>query len=124
MNYRSKDYERISGILLMRLGIKDMQIVERQSLLERIRSASRDHVPWGGSQKAITDLLAIVNDSRAKKGMERMALADLETALKLYLGGNRSDPRVEELNDALCNLRELRLGVNKFPMAEGLRRTG
>jgi len=124
MEFRPHDFERISYVMLLRLAACDMAKAERRCLAQKARHSWTDAgVPWGSANKAVSDVLKIVNDKRKRDGREPMGHDELALAIRSYLDGKRKDPLVEELTDALSNLREHRLGTNKFPLLEGLKRT-
>ncbi|MEW6035715.1 MAG: hypothetical protein AB1529_03825 [Candidatus Micrarchaeota archaeon] len=121
---RPHDFDRTCSLVRLRLRGDSISYEEKLAIVGDIRKAANDrNVPWGSSNRVITDLLAIINGRRMRDERPDMDQEDLLRATELYLAGNRKDPRVEELLDALSNLREARLGIKKVPLAEDLKRT-
>jgi hypothetical protein len=120
---RSQDYHRISRLMLLRLAENDMPAAEKLRLVGQVRaSAVEPEVRWGSARRNISDLLKIINYKRERDNRAHMEEAELKGAILLYLSGETRHPDIEELTDALGNLREVRLGINKFPLVEGLKR--
>ncbi|MEW6722360.1 MAG: hypothetical protein AB1324_03795 [Candidatus Micrarchaeota archaeon] len=123
MKYRANDYTRVSNLMLLRLTANDIGHEERLRLIQTIRASNHDTgVPWGSPRRTIRDVLSIVNDRRARDGRPAMEETELREAISLYISGQRKNPLVEELTDALGNLREARLGFRE-PLFDSLRKT-
>ncbi len=121
---RPHDFDRTCNLVRLRLRGDSISPAEKLAIVGDIRKAANDRsVQWGSSTRVITDLLAIINGRRVRDERPSMDEEDLLRAIEDYLAGNRKAPRVEELLDALSNLREARLGIKKVPLAEDLKKT-
>lgn len=115
-SFRPKDFDKVSGAMLLVLEGRHLSGTQRKALVELARAAKRDHdVPWGAPRKIVNDLLAIINNRRRRDGRNEMDEDALKVAIRAFFAGDRKDPSVEEFTDALCNLREARLGVRRVP---------
>ncbi|MFH0884566.1 MAG: hypothetical protein V1861_02555 [Candidatus Micrarchaeota archaeon] len=114
--HRPKNFDRISSAMLRRLERHDLETGQKITLVNLAKGLEIDHgVRWGGSRKMVTDVLRIINDHRKRDGRPLMDEAELREAVRALLNGKRKEPLVEELSDALSNLREVKLGVRKMP---------
>jgi hypothetical protein len=114
--FRPKDFDKVSGAMLLVLEGRNLTTVQRKALVELARAARQDKdVPWGAPKKIVADLLSIINNRRTRDGREQMDEDALRKAIRSFFANKRKDPLVEEFTDALCNLREARLGVRKVP---------
>jgi hypothetical protein len=121
---RAPDFERTCSLVRLRLRGDSISPEEKLAIVGDIRRAANDrNVQWGSSTRVISDLLAIINGRRARDERPEMDNEDLLRAIEDYLAGNRKATHVEELTDALSNLREARLGIKKVPLAEDLKKT-
>ncbi|MCI0503946.1 hypothetical protein L0Y65_04505 [Candidatus Micrarchaeota archaeon] len=123
--HRPKDFDRISGAMLLRMAGNSLSSGEKLTLIHLARGAWIDSgVPWGGSKKLVADILRIINDKRTRDGRPMMDEAELRDAVRALLKGKRKEPLFEELSDALSNLREEKLGIRKIkPLTDDLKRT-
>lgn len=123
--HRPKDFDRISGNMLLRLEGRGLSSEQKASLIRFAKDAQLDSgVPWGAPKKVIADVLHLINDKRRRDGRPLMDEDCLRKALRALLKGMRKEPLAEELSDALSNLREVRLGVRKMPpLSEDLKKT-
>ncbi len=122
-SFRPKDFERVSGAMLLILDGRRLTTSQRKALAELSRAARQDtDVPWGAPRKIVNDLLVIINSRRRRDGRNEMDEDALKVAIRAFFAGDRKDPRVEEFTDALCNLREDRLGVRKVPLTDGIKK--
>ncbi len=122
--YRPKDFVRITAAMHVRLEGHGLLTSEKAALIHMAKGHEIDEgVPWGGSKQMVTDVLRIINDRRLRDGRPKMDEEGLRDAVRAMLKGSRKEPAVEELSDALANLREIRLGVRKMPpLHEDLKR--
>jgi hypothetical protein len=121
---RADDYIGIASSMLLRLekkGISRTEINELRDLAARHKHCGKVH--WGSLSQVVEDTLAFINIKRSIDGRPPMGEDDLKAAIRSYLAKNREDPRSQELTDALNNVREKRLGLDKFqaylPLSEG-----
>ena len=112
---RAEDYIGIASMMLLRLDRSNLTIaeaVELRDLSKRHRHCGK--VKWGPSAKVAEEVLKLINIKRSIDGRQPMEAAELKTAIRSYLSRTLDDPMVYELNDALNNVREKRLGLDKF----------
>jgi hypothetical protein len=110
--------------MLLRLEGHGLETGQKLTLIRLAKDSEIDHgVSWGGSKKMVTDVLRIINDKRKRDGRPAMDENELRDAVRALLGGKRKEPLVEELSDALSNLREEKLGIRKVkPLTDDLKR--
>jgi|WetSurMetagenome_2_1015567.scaffolds.fasta_scaffold809677_1 hypothetical protein len=122
--YRPKDFVRITAAMHVRLEGHGLLTAQKAALIRIARGSEVDAgVSWGSAKQVVTDILRIINDRRLRDGRPRMDEEGLRHAVRAMLRGSRKEPAVEELSDALANLREIRLGVRKMPpLHEDLKR--
>jgi hypothetical protein len=124
--HRPREFTRISSNMLQRLEGIGLESGQKLTLIHLAKGSVIDQgVPWGGSKKLVADVLRIINDRRLRDGRPPMDECELRDAVRALLKGKRKEPKVEELSDALSNLREVKLGVRKMPapLDEDLKRT-
>jgi len=122
--FRPKDFDRVTASIQLRLERGSIDASTKAELLRMVRSSSPDHhVRWGRASRIVADILRIINDKRQRDDIPRLDETGLQAAVRAMAAGDRKNPAVEELLDALCNLREERLGVRKIsPLEEGTRK--
>jgi len=122
--YRPKDFVRITAAMHVRLEGHGLLTSQKAALIRMAKGHEIDEgVSWGGAKQMVTDILRIINDRRLRDGRPNMDEEGLRDAVRAMLKGSRKEPAVEELSDALANLREIRLGVRKMPpLHEDLKR--
>jgi hypothetical protein len=111
--------------MLLRLEGHGLETGQKLTLIHLAKGSVIDQgVPWGGSKKLVADVLRIINDRRKRDERPQMDENELRDAVRALLKGARKEPLVEELSDALSNLREVKLGVRKMPppLDEGLKK--
>ena len=120
---RADDYIGIASMMLLRLDRKNISIaeaIELKDLSKKHRHCGK--VRWGPCSKVTDEVLELINVKRSIDGRPPMDMDELKAAIRSYLCRPQCDPRVFELNDALNNIREKRLGLDKFeaymPIAE------
>lgn len=126
---RPDNFQGITRRLLLHLQGRDMVDEKRDQLIgEAVAHAKGEQVRWGRTRDVVKDVIGVINIGRRASGRPSITEGELISAIYLYHDEQRSDHRVEELTDALANVREMRLGVNKFaaypPMDDKLRQTG
>jgi len=125
ISHRPKDFDKISSSMLLRLEGHGLLPGQKLTLIHLARGSEIDNgVPWGGSKNMVADVLRIINDKRKRDGRPPMDEIELRDAARALLKGKRKEPLVEELSDALSNLREVKLGIRKMPpLDEDLKKT-
>lgn len=125
ISHRPKDFQRVSANMLLHLEGHGLEIGQKLTLIKLAKGAAVDEgVPWGGSKGMVADIIRIINDKRTRDGRPPIDENELRESVRALLKGRRKSPAVEELSDALCNLREIRLGSRRLPpLDEGIKRT-
>lgn len=114
--YRPKDFVRITAAMHVHLEGHGLKTSQKVALISMAKGHEVDQgVTWGSTKQIVTDILRIINDRRLRDGRPRMDEEGLRDAVRAMLKGKRKEPAVEELSDALSNLREVNLGVRKMP---------
>lgn len=124
-SFRPKSFEKVTSQMLSHLEGKGLETGQKLTLISLAKGLPIDEgVPWGGSEKMVNDILHIINDKRVRDGRPLIDENGLRESVRLMMLGKRKSPAVEELSDALCNLREIRLGTRQLPpLDEGIKRT-
>ena len=90
------------------------------------QTSTRGQAYWGEIGTVAEDVIRIINIGRQRHGRPNISQDELRSAITRSFSVRVDDPLVQELTFALGNVREIRLGVNKFkdlkPLNEGIKK--